>query len=450
MRYALAAILLTVMIQKGLGFAEERDIIVRRDREKGVATVLVPARHREVRWSDLLRGMARAKGLDDEALAGFLPNGSLNLNSQGCTWLLTGLNLVLGSHMRFETVTDSAGREVQALRVTLDRRALLASRRWLKFRLAELLEGTRIAGYLIDERELSIELDPDWQLAPADRNLVLLVHGLHAFPTLRFGDLPRELRRHGYAVGLVHYPNDQALETSAAPFAGELRTLAEAQPSRKITLVTSSMGGLLARAVVENPELDPGNVKQLLMVAPPTHGSRLAELAFCSEVFEHWLPDDDRGMARRFYDSIEDGLGGAYEDLTPESDFLRTLNARERNPRVSYSIFLGRGGFLSAENLAAAQRQVARAGSMCRFVRLLGPRVDTILGDLEEVQTGKGDGAVSIARGCLAGVSDTIILPFSHIMMIRDDRSPGGRRLRQELLSRLATPAPLPLGAAAQ
>ena len=54
-------------------------------------------------------------------------------------------------------------------------------------------------------------------------------------------------------------------------------------------LVCHSMGSLVARACIEDPLYDPGNVERLIMIAPPTHGSLIAHFAAGTDLWEHWL-----------------------------------------------------------------------------------------------------------------------------------------------------------------
>jgi hypothetical protein len=233
---------------------------------------------------------------------------------------------------------------------------------------------------------------------------------------------------------MFRYPNDQPIEASARLLAGELNRVVHRQPGRGVSVVATSMGGLVARVVVEDPDLDPGNVRRLIMAGTPNRGSRLAEAAFALELWEHVVRDEDRAPVERFYGAIEDGLGGAYEDLEPGSEFLRRLNARTRNPQVSYTIFLGSGGLLSEGDVEAARRTLARSGDQNRWVRLLGPRLDEVLADLDEVVRGKGDGVVSIERGRLAGVGEVRVLPVDHDSLITRERTPAERDLRRQVI----------------
>ena len=144
-----------------------------------------------------------------------------------------------------------------------------------------------------------------------------------------------------------------------------------------------------------------------------------------------------RGDVARFYAAIEDGLGEAYDELMPGSEFLTRLNARPRNPKIQYSLLLGSGGLLDDAAVEAMRRALKRAGESNRFVKFLGPRLDAALADLDEVKRGRGDGAVSIARGRLAGVEDVVVLPFNHLTMIISDATAAEKRLRREIIMRL-------------
>jgi pimeloyl-ACP methyl ester carboxylesterase len=236
---------------------------------------------------------------------------------------------------------------------------------------------------------------------------------------------------------VFRYPNDQPVADSAKLLAGELKEFAEDHPGRGVSLVTSSMGGLVARAVIEDPDLDPGNVRQLIMIAPPNHGSALARFGFGLDLWEHVSGRLRKEETRLFYSLVEDGLSEAAADLRPDSPFLRQLNARERNPRVRYTILLGTGGPLRPMELAALRKSVAAAGQRTRWVRFFGARTEQWLEDLDEVVEGKGDGAVSIERGRLEGVKDTVLLKFRHAPELPARVSNDMDKLHQEIVKRI-------------
>jgi pimeloyl-ACP methyl ester carboxylesterase len=268
-----------------------------------------------------------------------------------------------------------------------------------------------------------LQLLPACATADADAPLVIVIHGLNSSPARTWGLLPPEVLSQ-QQCGSFAYPNDQSLDESARFLSRELKRLRKQQPGCALALVTHSMGGLIARACIENPELDPGGVERLIMVAPPTHGSLLARIAVSPDVWEHWLARSTGTAWRRSLDATMDGLGEAASDLVPESPFLTRLNARQRAVGVEYTVMLGTaGGGVRPWQLSlarAANRELAeRESSAAPWCDL----ADELVGDLDEVVRGLGDGAVAVKRGRLAGVDDTHLLDFHHVTV--NNRPPG-------------------------
>jgi len=271
---------------------------------------------------------------------------------------------------------------------------------------------------------------------PADRNLIVLIHGLNSDPA-KVDALLAAARADRFPCAVLSYPNDQPIDDSAKLLSRELSRLAKDHPRRGVSLVTHSMGGLVARAAIEDPKLDPGNVRQLIMVAPPNHGSALARFAFGLELNEHVAEDRRKIEVNTFLAAVEDGLAEAARDLRPDSPFLRTLNARARNPNVRYTIFLGTAAPLTDADLARLRRTAAAAGKRNRWVQFFGPRAQIWLEDLDETVGGKGDGVVSLARGRLEGVQDTVVLHFSHTSVLRTPADGDERKVHGGILQRL-------------
>jgi pimeloyl-ACP methyl ester carboxylesterase len=279
-------------------------------------------------------------------------------------------------------------------------------------------------------------LDDDWHRAPKHRPVVILLHGFNSGP-VQNAALMKPIQSENFACGAFVYPNDHSITASAQRLSKELKQFAVQHPRRRVALVCHSMGGLVARACVENPSLDPGNVERLIMIAPPTHGTLIAHFAVGTDVYEHWLTRKDGGPWRRVRDSIIDGLGEAADDLCPNSEFLTELNCRPRNPRVRYSLFLGTGAMLSddqvdwirdafCDSLAKVPGADSRAG-----------RLASILDDVDELVEGKGDGIVAVKRGRLQGVADTVVMPFGHMAVTGEPRSEMLREFQQAVLNRV-------------
>ena len=51
----------------------------------------------------------------------------------------------------------------------------------------------------------------------------------------------------------------------------------------------------------------------------------------------------------------------------------------------------------------------------CPGAKAASSELEALLGDMDELVEGKGDGVVAVARGRLDGVSDTLVLPFGHL-----------------------------------
>lgn len=410
--------------------ATSDDIEVSYDQSAQIAHVTVPVRQGRMLWEDFLRGLSRARGFDDEAFDGLWTARSVRVTGTGGRVVLAAINRVFGPGIHVEISADEETGDGLA-ELTLDRRTLLASGRRFKQRVKQGLELVRPS-----QREYGLAFDDDWANAPLDKNLVVLVHGLQSTAE-RIGGILQDVRELGHPCATFDYPNDQPIEESARLLARELAAVCRDHPQRKLTLITHSMGGLVARAVVENEQLDPGNVEQLIMVAPPNHGSLLAHFAFGFDFWEYLGEPHDQKLLEGFFSAIEDGLGEARDDLRPGSLFLEQLNSHPRNPNVCYAILLGTDAPLSDTSLHGLRQSLEKAGDRNRYVRFLGSKLDGYLADLDEVVRGKGDGAVAVKRGSLEGVSDIDVLEFGHLDFSGPPDSPGAKLIRQAVLKRL-------------
>ena len=407
-------------------------IRVRHDEKKFTTKVHVRATDGRVAWADVLRGLARARGFDGEALAGVLPEGSFNISGVGWGIARAGLNMSLSPGVRFDVQRPRAAGDDPWLVITLDQAALLESQRRFKRRIRDaLLLSRKKAGGL----QYGLALDEGWQKARGGRDVVVSVHGLNSGP-YSMDKLMAGPRKAGFPCGTFVYPNDQAIADSARLLSAELKEFARTQPDRGIVLLTHSMGGLVARAIVEDPKLDPGNVRRLIMIAPTNGGSMLAHFAYGLDVAEYVGQRMRKQDASLFYARIEDGLAEARNDLKPDSPFLRKLNAGKRNPNVRYTIFLGSSAPLTEGELARLRQSIADPKG--RWLRFFGEKVRPWLADMDEVVDGRGDGAVAVKRGRLEGVRDTHVLKFSHVgVLYRPGNDDALNKLHQMILARL-------------
>lgn len=253
----------------------------------------------------------------------------------------------------------------------------------------------------------------------AKEPLVVLVHGLDAGPAY-WCDLAPLLEASGHRVARFGYPNDQALDDSAALLADEIASLARKHPGIKLDLVAHSMGALIARRYVEGANYR-GGVRRLIMLAPPNEGSCYARFSQAAELVEHaqlWRTEPDWNWTWL----ISDGVGEARRDLSPGSRFLTDLNARPRRRGVRYTIVAG--------NRSCGWRYTASAmrWAVCwlpdvRYCRSAQQTIDHWAAKVEG-QTGKTDGLVWLTSTRLPGVDDYVVLPADHTTLTC---SRGGR-----------------------
>jgi pimeloyl-ACP methyl ester carboxylesterase len=396
------------------------------DEETGVSTITLPAENGQVAWSDVIRALARSGRLDDASLLA-LPSGQLDLSDPRGRLGLIALNLVLPPEITVTVLRDDAEAE-PALQITIDEPGLESRVRNIQKRIRE--RAADDAG-----TEYGLTLDEGWERFPSGKPLVVLIHGYNSTPA-SLDALHKAVHEAGHPVAVFAYPNDGPLDESAALLCVELREFAADHPDRQIDIVAHSMGGLVVRAVIEDPELDPGNVRRLIMVATPNQGSQLACLPGGLDCVEHLATRPEDGLPGLFRDAAADGFNESCHDMRPGSRFLKKLNARERNPDVQYSLLIGTDGPLTPESLAELRRVLDRAAAENPVAGLLEPRLGPP-DDLDEVLVDAGDGAVAVKRATLEGVEDTVLLEFSHLTITRASESDNGRALLEAILTRL-------------
>jgi hypothetical protein len=144
------------------------------------------------------------------------------------------------------------------------------------------------------------------------------------------------------------------------------------------------------------------------------------------------------GFLNCVYACVEDGLGEARHDLKPDSAFLKRLNARKRNERVQYSIILGTAGPFSPSELELAKKTVRKSAEASSFLKVIQPAVEKALDDLVDAVE-EGDGVVSVSRGKLDGVPDTVLLAFNHWNVIDHPEADAVVSVHREILKRLGS-----------
>ena len=405
------------------------NVRVEQSQDTEILKIRILSDNGEVAWGDVLRALLRTGQFDDSVLKDKIPSGKIDLNLRSSRILLFGINSLLSPDIEMRIHPAETDQGEAFLLVKVDQGALREKRRKVQRQIRDKLKDNA-------RERFGLQFPTGWQQSEDHRLLVIVVHGFNSSPA-RFRKLVTALQNAQLTSGTYSYPDDQPIADSAQQFSNVLKELATQHPERPVALVTHSMGGLVSRAVVEDPKLDPGNVTKLIMVAPPNHGSLLAHFSFGIDLFDHASTEEKQSDSSRWSAAIADGLNEAAVDLTPGSQFLRKLNARPRNPNIDYSILLGTDGRISKANLENLRRVVNAAQSQGEVPRLLSLRLDKILSDLEEVVAGQGDDAVAVKRGRLAGVKDTVLLKFTHLDALQQEDQLEGHELYESVLKRL-------------
>lgn len=262
---------------------------------------------------------------------------------------------------------------------------------------------------------------------------VVLVHGLDSAPEKLRG-AAEALGGLGYDVYLYRYPDDGSIESAAGALGDLVREL-RAIRGAQVTLVTVSMGGLIARTWLE---LDPrcgDEVSALIACVPPFGGSGIARYHLLSEVGE-----TIRDMLGTGFDGFFafDGLGQGARALIPGSPLLRRLQASQPRPGVSYSILAGNRSIVADATFAAARatlQKLRQRGEEGRQFAL--DLVNELVEEAAKVSGGRGDGAVSLRSQSMTGVSDRVVLPMSHVEALAGDGADGPIPALAEVLARL-------------
>ncbi len=220
----------------------------------------------------------------------------------------------------------------------------MRGRRWVGETAQGVFTGAaRLSGELYGLKSL----DPNQgEASHAASNPLVLIHGLDE-PGLVWNQLIPALEAAGYWVLTFTYPNDQEVGKSSAFLLSELKGYSLFRGQR-LTLIAHSMGGLVARNMLTDPNLGyedlelegavPG-VERLIMVGTPNHGSQMARFRFVTEIRDQYHQWRHGNVS--LVHGLMDGAGEAGIDLLPGSRFLNGLNLRPHPQGVRYDLIAG-------------------------------------------------------------------------------------------------------------
>ena len=387
--------------------------------------VVVETQNGKVAWSKIAQAVTKEVGADIPLL-GQVPAGELDINASSTSLVLYGVNVMLQPNLKI-----SINRRDATVVVRVNKTKINAALENVK---KELL-GDANAGRAFGLRPFR----EDAKLGEADR-IVLLVHGFNS-STSQMGDLAEAIEKDlqtgdaSIEVACFDYASNDGISAVAASLESSLQTLIDKNPDCSISLVTHSMGGVVARMMIEKEGFAIDQIDRLIMIAPPNHGTELAALPSGNASFDLLLAKIDRTGIRQALQTLVSIANIAIDDLKPDSKCLKDLNAGERNKNVDYSIILGDLGVLSASDTKLLKRFAKQLTDA--ELNNGGNDLNALLETLPpELVSGRGDGVVSVESGKLDGVEDTVVMHFQHSELLKDNAK-SHRKIIRQILRRL-------------
>ena len=261
------------------------------------------------------------------------------------------------------------------------------------------------------------------------KRTVVFIHGIGSNCSATFESFIDECKARDIQAITFDYPNQGPIAKSGERFAAELQKLERDSPKLKYAIIAHSMGGLVTRAALEGAEIGLSGVTDIVAIATPNDGSRLATYAPYLRSVDALLAFSPRKTI------LAEGLGEAGRDLHPDSEFIRSLRGKPRVAGVRYHIVVGKKGFIDSEDLPKVAAEIGRLAS-ARFGKTAeeGERIKREIGEMEEIVNGAGDGAVALKRARLAGVDSERSFNLDHIEIVR---GPGNDAVRNYVFDRL-------------
>ena len=193
---------------------------------------------------------------------------------------------------------------------------------------------------------------------------LMLVHGLYHNSSAWIFHRPR-LEKAGYTTTMFKYGSFRALDTVMEQFEQHIRQIEGVYPNRKPVLIGHSLGGVLIRAWLLNPD-NHKRIAGVITLGTPHGGSRLAML----------------------------GFGAMVKHITPQADLIKALKNAERIDALPCVSLLSSTDemVLPSENLLPPNEWQARLIHNVNHYGLLTNSMigQAILRELNEMETRNG------------------------------------------------------------
>ncbi|WP_165071633.1 esterase/lipase family protein [Paludisphaera rhizosphaerae] len=264
-----------------------------------------------------------------------------------------------------------------------------------------------------------LQARPSYRPNDPSRPTVCLVHGLNS-SSGGFAFMIPLLEEAGYGVVTFDYPFNQRLDDSCEQFRSDWVAFRERVGERRSwSLLGHSMGCLVARAYIEGPGKEAGDVDSLILIAPVNGGAHIARLQPVLQMIGRFTAVRGRKTTRAL-SQLADGSEGAADDMLPGSPFLTRLNRRPRNEAVPYHIIAGNIGLLTIDGRKQIEDQLDLMGRNSGPFGFLTQLASTeVLPILDELTDGTGDGAVTVEATRLKGAPDPVLVAANHAELIR-------------------------------
>jgi esterase/lipase len=197
----------------------------------------------------------------------------------------------------------------------------------------------------------------------ANKDYVIIIHGM-AQSQKSMAKIAAHLESQNYETIVADYPSTKhSIEDIAQNFI--IKRISTLDKSRKIHIIGYSLGGIIARYVIDNHKI--ANLGNVILIGSPNKGSEMAQF------LENYV------LVHKIF-------GPALKDLRPNSDFWNKIkdNVSEKNVGV-----------------------IAGDFSMNPFSSLF-------------VFDGSSDGTVSVESAKIDGMKDFLVLHHSHYFLMRN------------------------------